>query len=249
MTFDTVLMNAKPPGEIESDGTFGPWRKDDPGQTPVGGKYTFRNADLSVFHGIAGRLSSEGNYNGVLEGIAVAGNTDTPDFRVDTGDHPVDLKTEFRAVVDGTNGDTILETVDAQFLHSAVVARGGVIDEPAPLGKRVTLDVTVEKGRVEDMLLLAVKSDPPMLRGDISFHTKFDLPPGKRLIRDKLMLDAEFGMQSARFTSKDVAGKIAALSTHAKGEPEAPADFGNRFPFQRPLQAERWRREFFEAIF
>ena len=71
MKFDAVLINAKPPGEIRSSGTFGPWDRAEPGGTPVSGKYTFRDADLSVFKGIAGILSSDGEYHGSLGHIEV----------------------------------------------------------------------------------------------------------------------------------------------------------------------------------
>ena len=39
--------------------------------------------------------------------------------------------------------------------------------------------MTVDNGRIEDLLRLAVKSDQPPLKGAINFRTKFDLPPGK----------------------------------------------------------------------
>jgi uncharacterized protein involved in outer membrane biogenesis len=56
MEFRAVLRNAKPPGDIQSNGRFGPWNRTDPGDTPVSGSYDFRNADLSVFKGISGIL-------------------------------------------------------------------------------------------------------------------------------------------------------------------------------------------------
>ena len=82
MEFDAELRNAKPPGIIRSHGRFGPWAAGEPGDTPVSGDYTFQDADLSVFRGIAGILSSQGNYRGKLERIEVQGATDTPDFMV-----------------------------------------------------------------------------------------------------------------------------------------------------------------------
>ena len=78
MAFKTTLTNAKPPGLIDSTGEFGPWQRDDPRSTPVSGTYTFQNADLSVFKGITGILSSDGSYHGVLQHIEVDGTTDTP---------------------------------------------------------------------------------------------------------------------------------------------------------------------------
>ena len=46
MTFDSELVNAKPPGVIQTNGSFGPWNRDVPSLTPVSGHYTFRDADL-----------------------------------------------------------------------------------------------------------------------------------------------------------------------------------------------------------
>src|SRR5262249_48157041 len=116
MRFHATLTNPTPPGLIQSDGRFGPWDRDEPSQTPVRGSYTFKDADLSVFDGIAGILSSEGKYGGVLNHIIVDGTTDTPDFRVNISGNVVHLETKFNAVVDGTDGDTYLEPVNARFL-------------------------------------------------------------------------------------------------------------------------------------
>ena len=52
--------------------------------------------------------------------------------------------------------------------------------------------MTVDKGRIEDLLRLAVKVDKPPLTGAINFHTKFDLPPGKGDLADRLNLNGKF---------------------------------------------------------
>jgi len=111
-SFTAQLTNAVPPGEIDTDGSFGPWSPDDPGQTPLSANYTFAKADLGVFKGISGILSSQGKFGGVLEKIEVEGKTSTPDFTVTIGGHPVALDTTFSATVDGTNGDTLLHPVN-----------------------------------------------------------------------------------------------------------------------------------------
>src|SRR5207302_3548230 len=51
MPFDASLTNAVPPGQIETKGSFGPWNRSVPGETPLDGRFTFDNADLGVFHG------------------------------------------------------------------------------------------------------------------------------------------------------------------------------------------------------
>src|SRR4029453_8304539 len=80
MKFEATLVNATPPGDIQTTGEFGPWVIDEPSLTQVAGEYTFKNADLSDFKGIAGTLSSVGAYKGKLGRIEVDGTTDTPNF-------------------------------------------------------------------------------------------------------------------------------------------------------------------------
>jgi hypothetical protein len=102
--FHGNLTNAKPQGEIATVGTFGPWDADEPGDTPVTGSYKFTDADLGPFPGIAGTLSSTGDYRGQLNEIEVEGKTDTPNFSLDPVGRPVPLHTDFSATVNGTDG-------------------------------------------------------------------------------------------------------------------------------------------------
>jgi hypothetical protein len=215
MDFDAQLRNAKPPGIIRSRGRFGPWAAADPRDTPVSGDYKFQDADLSVFRGVGGILSSKGSYRGDLERIEVQGATDTPDFRV--SGQPVHLKTEFSATVDGTDGDTYLHPVTAHFLRSTVVANGSIAGTPGVKGKTVSLDGTVDQGRVEDMIRL-VRSGKPALRGNISFHSKIVIPPGDADIMDKLYLKGAFGLGSGRFTNPETQEKLTTLSRRAQGD-------------------------------
>jgi hypothetical protein len=235
MSFQAVLQNAKPPGEIHSSGKFGPWMAEEPAATPVSGAYTFRNADLSVFKGISGTLSSDGDYQGLLDHINVAGHTDTPDFMLRVSGQPVDLKTQFRAVVDGTDGNTYLDPVNGQFGQSTVVARGSVAGERGRKGKTVALDATVTNGRLEDMLRLGVKADRPAMTGAISFHSKIVIPPGDIDIAQKLHLDGAFEVDQAHFSKLNVQEKVNSMSHRGKGDPEesqqvsVASDFSGRF--------------------
>lgn len=216
MSFRARIGNPRPPGDITASGEFGPWRNEDPGMTHVAGQYSFRNADLSDFKGIAGTLSSDGRFGGVLGRLDVHGTTDTPDFRV--RGNPVHLKTEFDAVVDGTDGDTLLQPVRAQFLRSIIIARGGVEGRPGRKGKTIALDVTVEQSQIEDLLRLAARGEPP-LKGAVRFHTRFLLPPGKSDVMERLELNGRFGIESARFTKPGARRKLGELSQRAQGRP------------------------------
>ena len=224
MSFRATLTNPTPPGLIESTGKFGPWQADDPGKTPVSGTYTFRHADLSVFHGITGILSSEGKYEGALDRIEVQGETDTPDFSVKISGNPVHLRTEFNAIVDGTDGDTLLQPVTAHFLSTTLICKGGVTGKKGVPGKTVSLDVTTSSGRLEDLIRISSPGEKPPVVGDVSLHTKLVIPPGNQEIHEKLRLDGEFQVRQARFTAPEVQQKVNALSRREQGVKNAQED-------------------------
>ncbi len=216
--FEAALTNPKPHGRITTRGTFGPWRSDDPHTTPVRGEYLFKDANLDTIKGIAGTLSSTGAYSGVLERIDVKGDTDTPDFAIDLAAQPVSLKTRFHAVVDGTNGNTFLERVEARVLDTVIFAHGAVVRTRDVKGRRVTLDVAIENGRIEDVLQLAAKSDKPLMTGRMKLKTKFLLPAGDADVIDKLTLDGSFSLDEARFTNINVQQRINMLSQRGQGD-------------------------------
>ncbi len=223
MSFRATLTSAEPPGVIQSTGSFGPWQRDEPAKTPVFGNYTLRDADLSVFHGISGILSSQGNYRGVLERIEVQGQTDTPDFATSVSGNRVHLTTDFHAMVDGTNGTTQLQPVVAHFGGSTLTASGIVDTTPGVPGKIISLNLRAENGRLAGLLRLAVKGKPPMT-GAVSFHTKFLLPPGNKDISQKLQLDGAFDIAAARFSKADAQHKVDKLSNRGRGQTDDSAD-------------------------
>jgi hypothetical protein len=218
MPFEATLTNAVPPGEIVTNGRFGPWDAEEPGNTPLGGSYSFDKADLSVFKGIAGILSSRGTFAGSLDYIDVNGETETPDFVIEVGGQPFPLSTKYHSIVDGTNGDTLLERIDATFLSSTLIAKGAVLDGPeGEHGRTVTLDVNMPKARIEDIMRMAVKQKTPPMIGALQLTTKFVLPPGEKDVAERLRLDGKFSMTHAKFTNREVQVKIAELSHRSRG--------------------------------
>ena len=223
MHYNAVLRNAKPPGLIHAEGDFGPWYNEDPGGTSLNGNYTFENADLSVFKGISGMLSSKGHFDGDLQTIHAQGTTDTPDFTLRSGGHPVHLTTDYESVIDGTNGETLLQPVNAHFRNTYIVCKGGVVQTPGKPGKTVNLIGTVQNGRLEDVLYLATKAKQPMT-GALSFQSSIIIPPGDVEVVKKLKLDGTATVASARFTDPNVQQKINEMSDRASGMPGVPHD-------------------------
>jgi hypothetical protein len=219
--FQAGITNAIPRGRIETTGVFGPWLKEDPTLTPIRGEYAFKDADLNDIKGISGILSSVGQYRGTLERIEVDGQSETPDFSIDIANQPVPLSARFKAIVDGTNGDTWLDRVDARLGQSNIIASGAVVRERDVKGRHVALDIQIREARIEDVLRLAVKADKAPLTGRMEMTTTFLLPAGEQDVIDRLHLDGQFRLIQARFANINIQRRLEALSQRARGKEDA----------------------------
>lgn len=217
MTFDASITNPVPRGLVKTTGTFGPWNREDPGATPLNGRYTFDDADLTPIKGIAGTLKSTGKFSGHLDRIAVAGETDTPDFRLDVSGTPVPLHTSFEAVVDGTDGDTYLNTVSASFLNTSLTARGAVVGAEGVKGRTVRVHVRITDGRIDDVLRLAVKGNQPAMSGALALHADLDLPAGPADVLHRMHLKGQFDVAGVQFSSREVQTRVSDMSERARG--------------------------------
>jgi hypothetical protein len=217
--YDATLVNAIPKGDIHATGTFGPWNNESPGDSTVTGRYTFDHADLNTIKGIGGMLSSVGSFTGQLNKIVVDGTTKTPNFSLDTANHPVPLETTFHAVVDGTSGDTYLQPVKARLGGSDFTCSGAVINIKGK-GHRIDLDVNVPDGRIEDFLQLAVKTSPVVMTGRLEMKTKLGIHPGKESVSQKISLKGGFTLREIHFTNPAVEDKVDMLSLRAQGDPK-----------------------------
>jgi hypothetical protein len=228
LSYRVAFHNPLPPGEIHSTGHVGPWNSTSPAQTPVSGTYSFDNADLGVFKGIAGTLSSEGEFEGTLEHIDTHGTVAVPNFEVTHAGHPVPLRCEFRAVVNATNGDVFLGKVDTVLLRTALFASGRVTGTPGHEGKTTSIDFTVKQGRIQDFLRLFVRAPNPPLSGETNFKGHVTVPPEGRPFLQEVRLDGEFGVSDGRFTSGDTQSKIDTLSERARGMKPDPQRDNNQ---------------------
>jgi hypothetical protein len=218
LRFNATLTNPKPVGDIQSTGLFGPLQQESPRDTPVQGNYSFSHADLSTIKGIAGMLSSTGEYSGTLGNIVVSGKTDTPDFKIASSSRAVPLHTDFHAIVDGTSGDTYLRPVRAAFLHSSFVANGSVVRLSKSHGHDIELSVVLDHALIEDLLRLGVRTDPPVMTGPVQMETKLSLPPGDANVSERLKLAGTFHVLEAHFTNQKVQAKLDSLSLRSQGK-------------------------------
>lgn len=224
LQFDANLINPKPVGDIHSTGYFGPFNESNPRNSAVEGEYSFTHADLSTLKGIGGMLSSTGQYAGTLGRIEVNGETDTPDFRLTTSEHPVPLHTRFHAIVDGTDGDTYLDPVNARILDSSFTAIGKVVRVENPHGHDIELKVKLGEARIQDLLQLGVRTEPPVMTGRIEMNTDLNLPPGQSDVADRLRLSGTFHVLGTHFTNEKLQTRVDELSLRSLGEPKLVPD-------------------------
>jgi len=222
--FHAILANPKPRGEIDCIGKFGPWDAEEPSRTPVDAKFTFEHADLGTLKGLSGILSSKGKFKGPLDYLEVEGQTDTADFALRTASHPVALHTVYSAIVNGTNGDVILNKVTATFLHTTIVVQGEVVDLSRIKGRTISLDAVSDKGRVEDLLRLTVKTDRPVMTGYERLKTKLLIPERDEDLIDRLSLAGQFAIGDIEFTNPQIQDRIDTLSHKAQGKPKLGAE-------------------------
>jgi hypothetical protein len=246
MDYVADLTNPLPHGNVHTTGSLGPWNIADPGESLLSGQYTFDHADLSDFKGIAGILSSTGNFSGTLRELIADGHTTTPDFRLTDFGQPLSLNTTFQAHIDATNGDTALDPVDAtlgrsHFILHGQVARVNPSEElslaadsslqanaapssvsPVPLGegKDIQFNIDVDRARIEDFMHLTSHHGPPLLTGDVTARARLHIPPGKESVQKRLTLKGSFDLSQATFASEKIQDGLRQLSLRGQGHPK-----------------------------
>ena len=222
MKYVASLTNPKPEGHIESTGRFGPWVAEDPSETPLSGNYEFTDADLSVFKSIAGKLNSTGTFEGVLSHLKAKGEATVPDFRLTMANNPVRLTTRFEVLVDGTNGNTILQPVHATLGSTRFTTSGAVIKHEGDRRRHIDLDVNMPDGDLRDVLRLAMKG-APFMEGRLFLKTKIALPPLSGKVREKLRLHGQFKIAKGKFLKSTIQDEIDKLSRRGQGAPKSEA--------------------------
>jgi hypothetical protein len=219
-SYTVSLTNALPPGEITASGRFGPWNTKAAGETPVSGSYKFEKADLSVFSGISGMLSSEDTFTGQLDRIDADGSVQIPNFAIKSKKHEVPLQARYQATVNGINGDVFLHKVDASFLHTDIVASGDISSHPGKKGKITSIRFEESTGRVEDVLWLFDKDSKAPMDGALTFRAEAVVVPEGRAFLREATLRGHFNIAGGVFTSSKTQANVNDLSKRARGEAE-----------------------------
>ena len=217
--FKATVRLPEPPGDVNVAGTAGPLNNRDIGLTQLAGNFVLENGDLGAFGGIAGKLSSKGQFRGQLKRLEITGETTMPKFVVKSSEHGLPLSAKFHAFVDGTNGDVTLAPVNAMLGESVIHSAGKIFKDGNASGKTVMLDFNTERGRIQDLLYLFVQSGAPMT-GLTNFRARAVILPVDEPFLKKVKLEGDFGIGGSKFTQQTTQKKVEELSKRAQGNPK-----------------------------
>lgn len=226
VTFRLKMRNAIPSGDIQAQGSLGPLRPEDLGQTPLNGEYTFTGVRLSDVPGLRGVLEAKGSFHGNLGGIEADTSGEVPDFAVKDG-RPRPLTGRARGAVDALNGDVKLQSVDLNTDRTAVHAEGTIAGKP----KTTNLDITVRHGRAEDILQPFMHNRAP-ITGPVQLHARARLSPAKadESFLQRLTMNGRFDIPAEKITNPQTAKSMTAFSDRAQGGHEPAQDVGEDQP-------------------
>ena len=222
--FEANLINPKPVGDIQSSGLFGPVERGESAGLSrewqlflheCGSRHTQRHRRHSFL---------DGSLFGKLGPHRSEWKTETPDFHLAVSGHRVPLHTEFHAIVDGTDGDTYLDPVNARVLNSTFTAKGKVVRMKTIHGHDIEMNVVLDRARIQDMFMLGVKTDPPLMSGAVEMKASLHLQPGEANITDRLKLAGTFHIPAGHFSNEKIQRKIDTLSLRSSGKPKLAQD-------------------------
>src|SRR5256885_15298107 len=89
--------------------------------------------------------------------------------------------------------------IDATLRASSIVASGAVVNLPGPGRHSIDLDLTVPKGRLEDLLTLVSPNGQSVGIGEIALRAKGHLPPGHSPTLRRLEVNGRFTLRRTTF--------------------------------------------------
>jgi AsmA-like C-terminal region len=207
------MQNAIPGGHIVANGSMGPLYPDDLGATPVSGEFTFTPVNLGDIYGISGTFSANGHFKGALTAIEANAYSVTPDFAVGSG-KPTRLEAVGHLTVNGLNGNIVLHSIDAHVGATTVHVSGEILGAP----KVTNLDLTVTKGRAEDILRPFFKEKVPVTGSVwLQSHAYIAAAEGGQKFLQRLRMDGAFDIPNEWLTNKGTEQSLSAFSQRAQG--------------------------------
>lgn len=206
------MENPLPAGHISATGSFGPLNAKDVGATPVSGKFTFNQVKLGDIGELHGTLASTGRFSGPLRAIQASAVSETPDFAVDDG-QPTSVRGAVWCIVNGTNGDVILNAVEVKSGSTVVRARGQVTGSP----KISVVDLTMDQGRAEEILRPFMHRNVPVT-GAASVETHAWVGPTGKPFLERLRVDGHINLPAAQASDPKIEHSLTAFSAREQNQ-------------------------------
>ena len=112
----------------------------------------------------------------------------------------------------------------AKFLHTTLNVKGEVVDKTKLKGRTILLEAVATQARVEDLLRLAVDSDPSVMTGAARLRANIDIGEGDEDLIERMQLTGQFDMGDTRFANPQTKQKLQTLSLKGQGKPDESPD-------------------------
>ena len=217
MSYQLTMGISEPPGEVESSGTFGPWQSGAIGKIALHGTAKLTDGKLDKYPGIGGTVNSEEHFSGTLQQIDIRGEARCEDFQLKKARHPMTLSSQFRLLVDGTSGEVQLPEVEAKIGKSVAQFHGRIAKSEQSGRRETSLDILMERGRVEDVLWLFNEEPHAAMRGAAYYKGHVLAPQFGPEFLKSLEMQGRFEITDAHF-SGETQQKVNELSWRAQGK-------------------------------
>jgi len=105
-------------------------------------------------------------------------------------------------------------------MHSWLTARGKIVRVENPHGHDIELDVLLGHARIEDLLKLGVRTDPPIMTGPVEMKTSSASAPATRTWRIGCGWQATFAFPRAILRATQCRPASIRLSLRSRGQPK-----------------------------
>jgi len=211
-TYALDMQNPIPHGRILARGSMGPIRSRDFDATPLSGTFAFTGVKLQDVGEISGTLDSRGEYKGALRKMQVEASETTADFAVTDG-KPTRVDGTLQGSLNAANGDLQVHSINVKIGQTTIQAIGSIEGSP----KKTNLDITVNRGRAEDVMRPFIHDNVP-ITGPVSLKSHAYLgPPGDGFIA-RLRVSGSLDVPAEKVPDQETEKSLSAFSQRAQGK-------------------------------
>ena len=207
-------------GEIAASGKFGPLVGKELATTPASGEFTFSDVKLDGISDLHGVLTSKGSFRGTLAAMEAQAESQIVSFSVGQG-QGVAVAATSSGAVNGLNGEIQFHALDVTTGKTTLHVTGAMTGAP----KVTELDLTVARGRAEDLLRPMMQAEPPVV-GPVRLHSHARVAAAAHAedFLDRLTMTGVFEIPTEKLTDRPTEKSLTAFSERAQGGKEAVPD-------------------------